>query len=121
MATEGLTLNMKVIVAGGRDFVPADGDGAWLADTLAELKATEVVSGCARGADKFGEEIAEAVGLRVRKFPAEWEEHGRAAGVIRNQQMADYADALIVFPGGKGTIDMESRALQQELDVIYRT
>jgi len=113
---------MRVIIAGSRNFKPTTFDEFWLIEKLVELKATEVVSGCATGADSFGEQIGTLQGLPIKRFPADWEQYGKAAGPIRNQQMAEYADALIVFPdGGKGTIDMEMRALQQELDVLYRT
>jgi hypothetical protein len=44
----------------------------------------------------------------LKRFPADWDTHGRAAGVIRNKQMAEYGDMLIAFWDGesKGTKNM---------------
>lgn len=46
--------------------------------------------------------------IPVKRFPADWDRHGRAAGPIRNCQMAQYADALIAIWDGKsrGTKNM---------------
>ena len=52
----------------------------------------------------------------VRAFPAKWNEHGKAAGPIRNQQMLTEGkpDLVIAFndylPNSKGTLDMVTRA-----------
>ncbi len=43
--------------------------------------------------------------------------NGKAAGPIRNQEMADYADALIAFPGQSGTYDTIRRATRKGLVV----
>lgn len=51
----------------------------------------------AKGADTLGELWALKEGKRVARFPANWNKYGRAAGPVRNKQMAEYADALIVF------------------------
>jgi hypothetical protein len=53
----------------------------------------------------------------VKEFPANWVEHGRAAGPIRNGQMADYADALIAVWDGKskGTGNMINQARENRL------
>lgn len=69
---------------------------------------TEVVCGMARGADTWGRMWAEENGIPVKKFPAEWNKFGRAAGPIRNSQMAEYADSLIVFiySGSRGSKNM---------------
>ena len=97
---------MKTIIAGGRDYELTPDDRA----RLAELEISEVVCGCACGADTGGRTWAEALGIPVKLFPADWLRLGPAAGPVRNQQMADYADALVAFPGGRGTADMGRRA-----------
>ena len=63
----------------------------------ADQKVTEVVSGGATGADEAGEFWAECSGIPVKRFPAEWEMRGKAAGPWRNKLMARYADAAVVF------------------------
>lgn len=57
-----------------------------------------VVSGGAKGADNLGEAYASERGLAVDCHPADWRKYGRSAGVLRNIEMADHADALIAFP-----------------------
>lgn len=57
------------------------------------------------------------------EFPADWNAHGKAAGPIRNQQMAQEADVLIAFWDGKsrGTKDMIEKATRAGLDMhVYR-
>ena len=94
---------MKVIIAGSRQgFVSSD-----VAEAVLNSKfvISEVVSGTARGVDTFGEQWAQRNGVLVKRFPADWDKHGKGAGYIRNRQMGDYADALIALWDGqsKGT------------------
>lgn len=98
---------MKVIVAGGRDFVGTESDKAWLRSKFNQICVTEVVSGTARGADRFGEIVAEEANIPIKKFPANWKKYGKSAGFRRNETMAEYADGVILFPGGKGTDHMK--------------
>ena len=69
---------------------------------------TEIVSGAARGVDTLGEMYAEKYGISLKRFPADWNTHKRAAGPIRNAQMAEYGDCLLAFWDGssKGTKNM---------------
>ena len=72
------------------------------------MKAIEIVSGCAPGVDRLGEELAKKLYLPIERFPADWDNNGKAAGHIRNGQMAKYADAgLLVWDGvSPGTQNM---------------
>lgn len=97
---------MKLIIAGGRDYGWTDRDARELSKELVALHITEVVSGGARGADAMGERAAEIAGVPVVKFHPQWKKHGKAAGPLRNREMANYADALMIFPGGRGTDSM---------------
>jgi hypothetical protein len=107
---------MKVIIAGGRNFTPTQAD----VDKLNSLKAdiTEVVCGGAKGADAFGAWWAQQNGIPVKYFHADWNLHGRAAGPIRNEEMAKYAEAAILFPGGAGTANMFSLVVKYRLTFI---
>jgi hypothetical protein len=80
---------------------------------------TEVVSGCATGADTCGEIWAGMAGKQIKKFPADWERYGKAAGAMRNLEMARYADALIAVWDGesKGTSHMIRVAKDKGLKV----
>ena len=84
------------------------------------FEVTEVVSGTCYGIDELGEKWAEANGIPVKPFPAWWTKYGRAAGPIRNQQMADYADALILiwdFDPKSGSADMFRKAYKKGLPI----
>ena len=70
---------------------------------------TEVVCGLAKGADIFGRKWAVLEKkVPVKDFPADWATYGKAAGPIRNGEMAEYGDALIAFlwDGSRGTGNM---------------
>jgi hypothetical protein len=74
---------------------------------------TEVFSGTARGVDQLGERWAESKKIPVRRFPADWDTHGKSAGHIRNAQMAIGAAALICLWDG---ISRGSRGMIEEMD-----
>ena len=112
---------MKVIIAGGRDFsAPRFGD-EWnlVCDLHQKYCFIEIISGGANGADRFGEFYAGDSGVPLKVFPAEWDKYGKAAGPIRNAQMAQYADAVILFPGGRGTDSMRKLAKEYGLKILY--
>jgi hypothetical protein len=101
---------MKTIIAGGRDYQFGLYDVARLNHLLRVIPITEVVSGGARGTDREGELWADLNKLPIKRFPANWTKYGHAAGPIRNREMAKYADALVAFPGDRGTADMVAQA-----------
>jgi len=109
---------MKLIIAGGRDYRLTGADLAVLDEYALTIGVTEVVSGGAAGVDSDGEAWAKSAGLSVKRFPADWKTHGRAAGPMRNSLMAAYADALIAFKGGKGTANMIRQARDRGLKVV---
>lgn len=108
----------RVIVAGGRDFESV----ADAFNYLNEMKPfdVEIVCGGAKGADAIGEYWATLNHKEVKYFPADWETHGKAAGHIRNRQMAEYATHLIAFWDGKsrGTKNMIQTAEKLGLEVL---
>ena len=99
-------MGMKVIIAGSRTFENYD----LLKSTMAScgLVVDEVVSGCARGADSLGEVWAKENNIPVKKFPANWAKYGKAAGSVRNEEMARYGNVLVAFlvKNSVGTKDM---------------
>lgn len=112
----------KMIIAGGRDYALKEEDYERL-NSIAEIQEIGlVVSGGAKGADSGGERWAEINNIPVKHFFPDWNRHGRAAGPIRNEEMAKFADICVLFPGGRGTDSMASLAKQYGLDVYdYRT
>jgi hypothetical protein len=109
----------KVIIAGSRDFSDFQLLYAKCEEILESQTDIEIVSGTARGADKLGEHYASLKGHSIAKFPADWDKHGKAAGYLRNKDMADYADCLIAFWDGssRGTKHMIDLAKEKGLSV----
>lgn len=110
---------MKVIIAGCRDFNDYKLLSSKCQNILKEVNDIEIVSGNCNGADLLGERFAKENGHNLILFPAEWSVYGLSAGPRRNEEMAEYADALIAFWDGKstGTGDMIKRAEKHDLKI----
>lgn len=109
---------MRVIVAGSRTCTnPQD-----TFDAIKEsgFEISRIISGGAKGPDKFGERYAEQHCIPFTVYPAEWEIHGKSAGFIRNTEMAQNADALVAVWDGKsrGTFHMIQEARKRGLKVF---
>ncbi len=103
---------MRTIIAGSRGI----NDPVTVSDAIVHSKfdITEVLSGTADGVDRQGELWAIENGVPLAQYPADWREHGRSAGFVRNKVMADNADALIAIwdgdsPGTKMMIDIAKK------------
>ena len=105
----------KLIIAGSREF-----DNYPLLKEKVDFllknvtEDIEIVSGTARGADTLGEKYARENNFQVKLFPADWNKHGKSAGFIRNEEMAKYAYACVVFwmnnsKGTKHMIDLSQK------------
>ena len=106
---------MKLIIAGGRNYELNIKDIAFL-DSIKGV--TQVISGGAPGADNCGEMWANKNSIDIKVFKANWKKHGKAAGPIRNKEMAKYADAVALFPGGSGTESMYNEAIKGSLTIF---
>jgi hypothetical protein len=111
---------MKLIVAGGRDFLDYDKCKAVL-DHFLQNTSEEIIVLCdkARGADTLGEWYAQQYLDGVEYYPADWERHGKPAGYIRNREMAKNATHLVAFWDGrsKGTEHMIDLAKEYNLNI----
>lgn len=109
---------MKLIIAGSRTLVTTPATTYNLISQLGidiDLdNVTEIVSGTAEGIDRCGENFGLRYNIEVKRFPADWNKHGKAAGHIRNKQMADYADALLLIWDGesRGSANMKENMLK---------
>ena len=111
---------MKVIIAGSRYFNNYELLRQYvdhILQNVSQKESIEIVSGGAKGADELGERYAKERGYKITRFPADWNKYGRAAGPKRNEQMGDYADALIAFWDGesRGTKHMIEYAKKKNL------
>ena len=129
---------MKIIIAGSRDISDYEivrqavmTSGYWKQFG----RKIEVVCGMAKGVDMLGYEFAKKNDLVVHKFPADWLNHGKAAGHIRNREMGIFTKAaggrLLAVWDGKSTgpkgmvayadkIGLERVLFQRVTDELYR-
>lgn len=109
---------MRTIIAGSRSIT----NPAVIVEAIAAsgFQITEVVSGTAIGVDRLGEQWASRHDIPVIRFPPDWNKYGRAAGFIRNNEMAHYAQALIAVWDGSshGTHHMINAARERNLRVF---
>lgn len=92
---------MQLIIAGTRDF----NDYAllkrrltyFLQNAIVRQTEIEIVSGGCQGADALGERYTQENNFKLKLFPADWAKYGKAAGPIRNADMARYASHCIVL------------------------
>ena len=92
---------MKVIIAGSRGI--HDYQLVKKVIESSRFKITEIVCGEAKGVDALGRQYAEEKMLDIASFPVtseDWNEKGKKAGFLRNQDMADHADGLIAIWDG---------------------
>ena len=110
---------MKIIIAGSRVLSPSIEEisrNLFLAK-FPYYYNDEIVCGMARGVDLAGKAWADYFHVPVKEFPADWDQYGKNAGPIRNKQMAEYADALLLIWDGKsrGSNNMLTCAINENL------
>ena len=93
---------MKLAVIGSRNLTKVD-----LAPYISK-EVNEIVSGGAVGVDTCAAEYANREGLKLTEFLPEYKLYGRAAPIVRNKLIVDYADKVLVFWNGssKGTLSV---------------
>lgn len=94
----------RVVVAGCRNYENYDEAKCYIEYYVKDIKKENTlifVSGGCRGADMLGERYAKENGYKTERFPADWEKYGKAAGPMRNREMAEAADYVICFWDGK--------------------
>ena len=114
---------MKVVVAGTRTFT----DYPQVAHAIKDsgFLITELISGGADGVDSLGELYAEYHHIPVKRFLADWRKHGKAAGPIRNEEMAKYVGPegglVLIWTGqSRGSASMKRFAQQYKLKIFER-
>jgi len=111
----------RVLICGSRDF-----DNMQLISGMISQfdKDTVIIEGGASGADTIARQAAQAVGLKVIEFPADWNKYGKAAGPIRNQKMLDEGKPDVVYAfykdrsKSRGTKHMVSIAKAKGITVL---
>jgi len=117
----------RIVVFGGREFEDINRMEFVIRQLVDQNFITdpcELVCGMARGADMTAYELFKDLGIRIHEFWADWENKGKAAGFIRNGEMANFADVGIGFwdgksPGTKHMIATMDRAKKPCIVVRY--
>ena len=93
---------MKLAIVGSRNLTNISLD-AYIND-----EAEEIVSGGAVGIDACAAEYAKTKGLKLTEFLPKYELYGRAAPIVRNKEIVDYSDKIMIFWNGtsKGTLSV---------------
>jgi len=114
---------IRVIVCGSRHWR----DRKKIVDRLYLLHAATVIvvgynpdKDTPKGADRIAYQEAQKLGLAVEPHPAEWDVYGKAAGAIRNKEMAEGGAKLcLAFWDGlsSGTLDMINQAVKRGIPV----
>jgi predicted Rossmann-fold nucleotide-binding protein len=123
---------MKTIICGGRNNHLTDDDKEY----LKTVGITHVISGGASGIDTDAIVWALENHIPYTEMKANWEnvdrpgavvktrKNGRkydvTAGFKRNEEMAEIADACVVFPGGNGTKHMKQTAIKKGLKIFLK-
>lgn len=113
-------MTYRAIVCGCRDWSDEIAVDHELTELLNVHEQFTIVHGaCPTGADNIARIWGTALDLEdavtVEEHPADWAKHGKAAGPIRNSEMANLgADICLAFWDGlsKGTLDMITKAVR---------
>ncbi len=108
---------MRVLVCGCRDWKAVEPiQEALFGISQSTDETCVLIHGDAKGADRIAAGLGYRIGWAVAAYPADWDQHSKAAGVIRNRKMLDEGkpDLVLAFWDGKsrGTMDMISRAVR---------
>jgi len=110
----------RVLVCGGRNYSDLDRVGAVLGKYNQDAGIDLLIEGGAYGADRLARQWAQALGIPVDTYEADWENQGSFAGPMRNTRMINEGkpDLVIAFPGGRGTADMVKKARRAGVQVV---
>ena len=127
---------MKTIIAGSRTIT----DYQSVVDAVKEsdFQITEIVCGEADGVDSLGRRYAVENDIKIKSMPADWnnltvepcvvrvgrngKKYNLLAGLNRNKDMANYAEALVLVWDGKsdGSKNMLSLAKERNLKIYQK-
>ena len=96
---------MKAAIVGARN--PSLSYEQWI-QVLKDMDlptVAELVSGGAKGIDSYVKRFSDESGIKLVEFNPDYARYGRNAPLVRNTQIAQYADIVVAFQSG------DSRAL----------
>lgn len=106
---------MKIAIVGSRNVAVND-----IGKYISEVE--EIVTGGAAGVDTCAAEYANKNGIKLTVFLPQYKRYGKAAPIVRNKKIVDYADKVLAFWDGssKGTLSVieYSRRIAKPIEVI---
>lgn len=102
------------------------GSRYWKSKTIIEgaldyFEPSTIIHGGAKGADIIAAEFGKRAGMNVIEVPAEWDKHGKKAGMIRNRLMLDeYKPHMVLafpMPNSIGTIGCINEAIKRQITI----
>lgn len=126
---------MKLIIAGSRELNPSISFIEELIEHFnLDYQINELISGGARGVDRAGEKWAEFNNsnvptimissgkyrqkIKITIVDPQWEEYGKVAGPMRNEEMAKMADVLLLIWNGNSK---GSASMKKEMEKLNKT
>lgn len=93
---------MKLVIAGSRGLNPQVSEIEQYISVNSITGITEIVSGgCGNSPDMSAIGYARLHNIPYKIFKPDWDANGLAAGPMRNREMAEYGDALLLIWDGK--------------------
>ena len=104
--------NMKIAIIGSRSFTDYELFKAKCDTILSNSKSITIISGGAKGTDRLAERYAAEKNIPIHIYKANWDLHGKSAGMKRNVLMLNDCTHVIAFWDGNspGTLHMISQA-----------
>jgi hypothetical protein len=111
---------MKVLVTGGRNYSNKEFLYSILDTINSKSPISLIIHGGANGADKLSGDWGTYRDIDVKVYKADWDTHGKKAGILRNIEMLDDSkpDLVVAFFGGNGTLHMKTYAKKQGYKVL---
>jgi len=104
--------NMKIAIIGSRSFTDYELFKVKCDNILSNSRSITIISGGAKGTDRLAEKYAAEKNIPILIYKANWDLHGKSAGMKRNVLMLNDCTHVIAFWDGNspGTLHMISQA-----------
>lgn len=116
---------MRILITGSREWTDREKIRIAILTTIKGVDTGKedvtIIHGGAKGADRLAGSIALSMWGKVEEYLPDWNTHGKAAAILRNQDMVDTKpDICLAFPVGesRGTRDCMRRAEKAGIKVI---